>query len=445
MNYTIYPKPLKGVINSPSSKSIMHRVLICAAFSSGPSIIENPLYCYDTIITMNALEAIGVSFKKDENRLLVTPPKNYKFTNNVVECGNSGSTARFLIPLFTSLFTNVVFKGDKRLITRLDTIELTEIPMETFINEQSIAFSNINNINSITIHNKNTSQLITGLLFLIAIVYQKGTLHLICEENKIDPYIELTLEILSAFGVKYEIDHHENLFIIKINKQMNSSFDTFQKASLTPTHYYIEGDYSSSANILTLGLLGEHVIVKNLYQTSKQGDKAFIDILKTMDGEFQIGLDAIRAMSSNLKGTNIDLTFNPDLGPLLMGIASIAKGTTRIRHYERLVLKESDRLNKSINILKQLGADINVIDNEIIINGKDLLQGGVAIDPCNDHRLVLMVVALTSKFKERVTILNAECVNKSYPNFWDDYRKLNGIVVVATPEEDGKTTHEENN
>ena len=119
--------------------------------------------------------------------------------------------------------------------------------------------------------------------------------------------------------------------------------------------------------------------------------------------------------------------------------------TTKIINYERLILKESNRLDESINILKQLGADINIINNEIIINGKEKLRGGVAINPCNDHRLLLMVVALTSKYQERVTILNAECVNKSYPNFWEDYRKLKGIVVVATPEEGAKLNYEENN
>ena len=442
MNYTMYPKPLSGVINAPSSKSIMHRVLICASFAKGNSIIENPLYSYDTVITMKALESIGVTFKQDGEKLVVIPPKNYKFNENIIECGNSASTARFLIPLFTSLFTNVVFKGDKRLIERLDTTDLTELPAEFLVNEQTINISNIANINNVTIHNKNTSQLISGLLFLIAIIYQKGTLHLITSDNKIDPYIELTMDVLSNFGVKIEMKHQDNLFIININKHLKTSYSLFNNASLKPTHYYIEGDYSSAANILALGLLGENIIVKNLYQTSKQGDKSFIDILKKMNAEFQIGIDAIRALNSNLNGTNIDLTYIPDLGPLLMGIACVSKGRTTIQNYKRLLLKESNRLDNTINILKSLGAIINIVNDSIIIDGQEQLNGGVAIDPCNDHRLLMMVVALTSKYKERVTILNAECVKKSYPNFWDDYRKLKGIVVVATPEEGAKTNYE---
>lgn len=442
MNYTIYPKPLSGVISAPSSKSIMHRVLICASFSKGSTIIENPLFSYDTVYTMNALESIGVTFKKDGDKLIVIPPKIYKFNNNIIECGNSGSTARFLIPLFTSLFTNVVFRGEKRLIERLDTSDLTELPAEILINEQTINIANINNINNVTIHNKNTSQLISGLLFLIAIVYQKGTLHLITPDDTLDPYVELTMDVLSNFGVKINVTHQENLFLININKQMNESFEYFQGASLKSTHYYIEGDYSSAANILTLGLLGENIIVKNLYQTSKQGDKAFIDILKRMNAEFQIGIDAIRAMGSTTTSTTIDIAHIPDLGPLLMGIASVSKGTTKIINYKRLLLKESNRLDNTIEILTSLGASIKVENDSIVIEGKENLDGGIAIDPCDDHRLVMMVVALVSKYKERVTILNSECVNKSYPAFWDDFRKLKGIVVVATPEEGAKVKHE---
>ena len=154
-----------------------------------------------------------------------------------------------------------------------------------------------------------------------------------------------------------------------------------------------------------------------------------------MNAEFQIGIDAVRAMGTNLKGTNISLTHTPDLGPLLMGLCSVAKGTSYITNYERLELKESNRIKSSIDILNSLGADIKIENKRIKINGKEMLKGGVTIDPCNDHRLLMMVVALTSKYQERVTILNSDCVNKSYPSFWDDYRKIKGIAVVSSNDE----------
>lgn len=435
MNYTIYPKPLSGVINAPSSKSIMHRVLICASFATGTSIIENPLYCYDTLSTMSALEEIGVTFKKADDKLLVIPPKTYTIPSKAIECGNSGSTIRFLMTLYACLFKSVVFKGDERLLERIETEDITEIPFEYYITKNSITVSNVREINNLTLHTKNTSQLISGILLLIGIVKRKGKLHIISNENELDPYVELTLDVMSNFGVKYEITHHENLYTISINKHLNNIHHEFSKAYLKPSHYYIEGDYSSSAFTLSLGLTGDNVIVKNLYQTSKQGDKAFINIVEEMNGQFQIGIDAIRSLKSNLIGTSIDLTFNPDLGPVLMGLASVARGITKITNFERLELKESNRITKTIEILTKLGADITLVDKEIIINGKPNLKGGVVIDPYNDHRLAMMVVSLTSKYLERVTILNAECVNKSYPNFWEDYRKLNGIVVDANLDE----------
>lgn len=435
MNYTIYPKPLSGVINAPSSKSIMHRVLICSSFATGASVIEKPLYCYDTLMTMNALEEIGVTFKKDDNKLIVVPPKTYKAPTKAIECGNSGSTIRFLMTLYASLFKNVVFKGDNRLIVRIETEDITEIPFEYFFTNNSITVSNVREINNITIHNKNTSQLVSGILLVMGIVKQKGKIHIVTESEILDPYIELTLDVLSNFGVKYTISHHENLYTISLNSHLNTSQNIFEKPYLKPCHYYIEGDYSAAANMLALGLLGDNVIVKNLYQTSKQGDKNFINFINQMNGEFQIGIDAIRALSSNLVASTIDLAYNPDLGPLLMGLACVAKGTSKIVHYARLELKESNRINRTIEILKALGADINMYKDEIIINGKPSLKGGIKIDPQNDHRLVMMVVALTGKLQERVTIINAECVNKSYPNFWEDYRKLKGIFVDANADE----------
>ena len=435
MNYTIYPRPLSGVINAPSSKSIMHRVLICASFSHGNTIIENPLYCYDTLMTMKALENIGVTFKKDDNKLIVYPPKQYKLHTDYIECGNSASTIRFLMPLYTKLFNSVVFKGDERLMKRIETEDLTEMPFEYYIQNNTITVSNIRTINNITIHNHNTSQLISGLLLYISIISKKNSIHLVTNNNELDPYIELTLDVLAHFGVVSEITHQDNLFTISINKHLTSIEDSFGRPTLKSCHYYIEGDYSSASNMLALGLLGDNVIVKNLFKTSKQGDKAFIKILESMNAEFQIGIDAVRAIKSNLTKTEIDLTYNPDLGPLLMGIASVSKGTTSIINYERLTLKESNRLTETINILKSLGANIEIKDDTILIHGKPMLEGGVTVDPINDHRLVMMIVALTNKYQERVTILNAECVNKSYPTFWEDYRKLKGVAVVSSTDE----------
>ena len=435
MNYTIYPKPLSGVINAPSSKSIMHRVLICASFGTGVSTIENPLYCFDTLTTMAALEEIGVTFKKDDNKLIVIPPKNYKTPEKAIDCSNSGSTIRFLMTLYACIFNTATFKGDTRLIERIETEDITEIPFEFFFTNNTFTVSNVREINNITLHSKNTSQLISGVLLVIGIVKQKGILHIITEHEMLDPYIELTLDVLSNFGVKYEITHHENLYTIAINNHFNHIHHEFDKPYLKPCHYYIEGDYSAAANMLTLGLLGDNVIVKNLYQTSKQGDKEFINIMQSMNGEFQIGIDAIRSLKSNITGTTIDLAYNPDLGPILMGIATVAKGTTKIVNFSRLELKESNRITKTIDILKSLGAQITKTNDEIIIEGKPALKGGIVVDPHNDHRLLMMVVALSSKYLERVTIINAECVSKSYPTFWEDYRKLKGIYVVANTDE----------
>lgn len=435
MIYTVYPKPLSGVVNAPSSKSITHRVLICASFSEGQSIIENPLICDDTLATLKALENIGVSFKYSDNKLFVTPPSNYKLKDHIIDCIDSGTTLRMLIPLLGNIFKGVSFSGSSKLIERLKASNLSELNLEYLMSDNLITIKEASTINNLSLHDDNTSQLISGVLLALAIIRKKGTLHIISKNDNLNPYILLTLSVLSSFGTKYEIIKDNNLFTILINKQLNEFSTTLSKPLLKNTHYYVEGDYSASSNMLALGLLGENIVVKNLYKTSIQGDKQFLDIIKKMNGDLEIGIDAIKANKSNLIGTTIDLNHIPDLGPILMGIASISKGSSTFINFKRLELKESNRVYNTIEILKSMGADITTHKNKIIINGKSALEGGVIIDPQNDHRLLMLAVVLTSKCKQRITIKNVECVNKSYPNFWEDYRKLRGIFVEANLEE----------
>lgn len=435
MNYTIYPKPLSGVVSAPSSKSITHRVLICASFSEGQTIIENPLICDDTITTIRSLENIGVAFKYSDNKLFINPPANYKLKSNIIDCKDSGTSIRMLLPILGNIFKGITFCGSSRLIERLKTSNLNELNFEYLISENSITVKETNKINNLTLHDDNTSQIISGVLLSIAIIRKQGILHIISNNEELNPYIILTLNVLSSFGTKYEIKKDNNLFTITINKHLNEFSTSLTKPLLNSTHYYVEGDYSASSNLLALGLLGENIVVKNLYKSSLQGDKSFLDIISKMNGELEIGIDAIKANKSCLIGTEVNLDHIPDLGPILIALASISKGTSTFTNYERLKIKESNRFSRTIEILKSMGADISYTKDKITVIGKQNLEGGVVVNPHNDHRLAMMATVLTSKCLQRVTILNAECVNKSYPNFWEDYRKLKGLFVEANLEE----------
>lgn len=435
MIYTIYPKPLSGIVNAPSSKSITHRVLICASFANEQSIIEHPLICDDTLTTIKALENIGVTFKYNNNKLQVIPPTNYKLKSQIIECNSSGSTIRMLMPLFSSLFDSVVFKGSEKLIERVKNNDLSELNLNYSFTTNSITLSKNNIINNLTLHDDSTSQLISGQILLIAILRKQGILHIISKNENLNPYILLTLNILESFGVNYKINKDNNLYTIHINPHLTSSYNILNKPLLNSVHYYVEGDYSSSANLLALGLLGNDVIVKNLYKTSIQGDKKFLEIITQMSGELEIGIDAIKANHSNLTNTLIDLNHIPDLGPILIALASVSNGTSTFINFKKLKFKESNRLKQTIKILTDMGAKIVLKDNLLKVTGQKCLEGGTIVDPLNDHRLAMMASVIACKCNRRITILNTECVSKSYPNYWNDYRNLSGILIETNLKE----------
>lgn len=438
MHYTIYPKPLNGVINASSSKSIMHRALICAAFCDSSTTFYSPLLCEDTILTIKALETIGVSFRYDHSVLTVIPPKTYITPAKPIECGNSGSTLRFLIPVLGSLFPSVAFHGTTTLISRINKKDLQSLPLSYVYYDETITISNYENFDEITLYDDNTTQFISGIILNCAIKGLTTTIHIISSTDELNDYIQLTLDVIEKFGSNYIVKKNANNYTIILNETFKHQTFKISHQSFHGIDFFVEGDFSSSANFLAMGLLGNKVIVKNLCKDSHQPDRAFIEIIKQMNGTLEIGSNAISATSSDLIAASIDVSRFPDIAPLLMAICSVAEGTSTITNYQKLAYKESNRITETIRILKSLGADIKEKNNQIIIKGKEKLEGGVIIDPAFDHRLIMMVVALTNRLLKRVTILNANCVNKSYPYFWEDYRKINGIAIEENLDSQGE-------
>lgn len=425
MNMTINPSSFDGVITAPSSKSLTHRALICAAFAKKPSLIHNPLICDDTILTIKALNDIGVEFKGYDNALKVIPPKKYRIPKDFIECGNSGTTFRFLLPFFNVMFNGMTVHGDERLITRIKETDFNSLPLCYRYTSQTINVFNWDIPKEIYLNDEYTSQYISGLLLVGPILEHDLTIYVSKNDHPLNPYILMTIEVMNEYGVTVECSENAEYHILK----------TTSASQYQPLNYHLEGDYSQAANFLAMGALGKYVIVKNLKRDSSQGDKEIVNYLEQMGANLEIASDIITIRKSNLHGGSFDIYNTPDLGPLLMGILSVSEGSSEITGFQKLTNKESNRLTETIRLITDLGGNIHLVNDRILIEGMPLLEGNVTLDCPYDHRLIMMLVAISPCLRKPITIQNAEAVNKSYPNFWHDLRKISTAIIEVTEDE----------
>ena len=379
MKVTVSPCNLKGKISAIPSKSAAHRALICSALADGKTELLNLPNSKDIEATVNCLKAL-------------------KEKNTPLNCGESGSTLRFLLPVALTIGGNFTFKMHGRLPDRplypLDR-ELTNHGGKIEKDGDMLHVSGKLSGGIFNLPGNVSSQFITGLLFSLPLLKEDSEIHIdgILESL---PYIELTQSIQHKFGVVSEFKN--NVYYVKGNQKY-----------INPPSYTTEGDWSNGAFWLCADALSEEKVeVFGLDTSSKQGDKEILNILE------------------NLPCT-IDARNIPDLIPIVSAVASVTKGTTKIVHAERLIIKESDRLDAIYKVLSALDAEIKKTEDGLIINGKEFLSGGT-IDSFNDHRIAMTAAILAIKCKNEVIIERAEAVNKSYPDFWSDYQKLGGII-----------------
>jgi 3-phosphoshikimate 1-carboxyvinyltransferase len=380
----------------------------------GQSIISNVVLSEDILATITGVQAFGAEVIFDNNRLIINGGKFLSKDSLEINCRESGSTLRFLIPL--GLLTNncITYIGKGNLSTRpLD-------PYLEIFKEQGIFHSN--NTLPMCINGKLkpgifklkgniSSQFITGLLFALPLLEANSTIQ-ITEPLESRAYIDLTIETLESFGILIE-NHDYNSFFIKGNQ------------SYKPTKYTVEGDYSQAAFWLAAGALGGDVACLELMQNSKQGDRAIIDILTMAGTKFIQNEISIKAYSSNLHAFNVDVSQCPDIAPILAVIAALSRGTSKITGAARLRIKECDRLKAIALELRKLGAEIIEEKDSLTIEGKDYLLGGEA-DSWGDHRIAMALTIAAAQCVNPVILHNCSVVDKSYPNFYEDYKILGG-------------------
>ncbi|MBS6183692.1 MAG: 3-phosphoshikimate 1-carboxyvinyltransferase [Clostridium celatum] len=419
----IYPSKLKGEVKIPPSKSMAHRAIICAALSDGLCIIENIDYSDDIIATIDAMNSLGAKIVKHKDYIEVIgaygSDEKVK-ENRIIDCNESGSTLRFLVPI------SLLFKGSSKFIGRGN---LGKRPLTTYYNifeRQGIEYSyeegNLNLVingelkpGTFEVEGNVSSQFITGLLFTLPLLKEDSKI-VITTEMESKGYIDLTLRAMSDFGVKI-INNNYREFIIKGNQKYNVR------------NYRVEGDYSQAAFFLCADSLGNDVLCKDLDLNSLQGDKEVIDILERMNVVFNANDIGVKGTTNGkLSSAVIDGSQCPDIIPVLTSVAALTKGTTEIINAGRLRIKECDRLTAVTSELNKLGAKIIEKEDGLVVTGVEKLQGGVEVWSHKDHRIAMTLAIASTRCEEPIVIKDYECIAKSYPKFFEDFKTLGGNI-----------------
>lgn len=418
MRISLSFKEPKGKIKAIASKSVAHRLLICAAFADKPTKIRCEETNNDIEATAACLNALGASIIRNTPYYEVTPVAPDRVTKNAtLPCGESGSTLRFLLPIAAALGAESEFSLKGRLSER----PLSPLKEELEAHGVSVTGKNPIKIsgrlagNSFSIDGGVSSQFVSGLLFALSLLENEATLE-ITGRIESAPYINITCDALKAFGATPER---------KGNEYTVCACGGFT----SPSYIEVEGDWSNAAFPLALGALGGEVEVCGLNLSSSQGDRAIVDILLRFGAELKISDDGSSCLTrrSSLVGIDVDASQIPDLVPVIAAVASVAKGRTRIYGASRLRLKESDRLNSVSNMLSRLGARITENYDGLVIEGVESLSAG-CVDSQNDHRIAMSAAVAAVACDGSVKIEGAEAVSKSYPAFWDDVRMLGGEI-----------------
>ena len=413
---------LKGEVKIPPSKSMAHRAIICASLGSGVSTIDNIDYSDDINATIDGMISLGAIIEKNEDKLTITGAFNKDAKRNAVrtiDCNESGSTLRFLVPI------SLLFDGMTKFVGRGN---LGKRPLDTYFDifkEQGIKYSTVDgrlslmvkgNLDSgeFVLAGNISSQFITGLLFTLPLL--KGDSKIILStELESKGYIDLTLSCMKDFGISI-LNNNYREFIIKGNQGYVSR------------DYRVEGDYSQGAFYLCADALGSEVKVKDLRKDSLQGDKEVIEILERMGAKFNFKDNLSCHVDGDLVSTIIDGSQCPDIIPVISLVAALTKGKTEIINAGRLRIKECDRLKAVATELNKLGAKIEEKDEGLVIYGVQELEGGVEVWSWKDHRIAMTLAIAATRCKKPIIIKDYDCVAKSYPRFFEDYKMLGGAI-----------------
>ena len=405
MDLTIYPKKLHGSITPPPSKSQAHRLIIGAALGAVSCTVDNIAFSQDIMATIGAMSRLGARFETDTPNAVRVHGMGGRCTAQLprLDCGESGSTLRFLIPIALGAAGGGVFTGRGRLMER------PQKPYFDLFEEKGIAYSLENGVLTVegslpageyALRGDVSSQFFTGLLYALPLLDGDSVIRSTTAlESR--SYIDMTLDALAKCGIEVAVDG--DCFYVKGGQ------------TYILTDCAVEADWSQAGFYYAALGVGNDIEITGMNAYSVQGDMKIVPYYLKM---LQSG------------DVTLDVSDCPDLVPPLAVQAALrgVGNTTYITNAARLRIKESDRLTAVTAVLNALGADIEELPDGLVIYGKDGLAGDVTVSSFNDHRIAMMTAVAATRCAAPVTLLGADCVKKSYPNFWEDYEQLGGDI-----------------
>ena len=413
---------------APSSKSMGHREIICAGLACGTSIIDNISMSKDIEATMRCLKAINVavdeipSMIEGRKALQISGTGHPMAAADSVDCGESGSTLRFFLPLGANLNCPLTFTGQGKLVSR---------PLQAYydiFDEKFIQYFNDNGNLPVTVSGQLTpgtyrlpgdvsSQFVSGLLFALPLLKGDSVIE-ITSPLESSAYVDMTINCLAKFGIEIENEGGQHRRYLVKGKQRYQAQDS-----------QVEGDWSQAAFWTVGGSLGKCITCEGVNVNSLQGDQAVVGIMERMGAAIKQDALSVTVSGGATKATVIDATNCPDIIPVLTVLAAVSEGTTKIINAGRLRIKECDRLAAMTSELNKMGAAITEEPEGLTIVGKpEGLKGGVTVDAWNDHRIAMSLAIAAQKCAVPIILTGAESVAKSYPTFWEDYKKVGGLV-----------------
>lgn len=422
MNALIYPSVIKGIIEAPSSKSIMQRLCALALLHNGDTIIYRPDFSNDSVVALNIIEKLGavVIREKDSVHIKGNPEISYEGELNF---GESGLSCRMFLPIAALSCNKIVINGEGSLLNRPMTFFDEVLPVLGVLvlckdAKLPMVIKGPLGTQRIQVDGKESSQGITGLLFAFAARVRANTAMSIL--NIVSrPYIDLSLSLLEPFGMSAKWMTDDRIFIFP-RKELN------KEVVVT-----VEGDWSNAAFLLVAAVLCGEITLENLNQQSVQGDKKILEIFKQAGIQFVLKDHSVAVSAQrNYRGVESDLSHTPDLFPPLVVLAAYAKGQSRLKGVNRLIHKESNRAEELIKVFQKLGVNISQQGDDLVVEGSGMMKGG-DVDGANDHRIVMAASIAALAAKEPINISGAEAVSKSFPAFFDVLKQLGAQVSLT--------------
>jgi len=410
MKLHIKPSSVNGTIDAPASKSYLQRAIVASMLSDGTSSLKGVSLCDDSEAVLQIARDLGATIKHHNREMTIKG--NFKPTNTILNCHESGLALRMLSPIITLLPSSTTITGMGSLLNRpIEMIleALTQLNVTVSSNNGKLPITINGGIQggTIGIDGSKGSQLLTGLL--MALPLAKNDSKIIVHNLKSKPYIEMTIELLKNWNIEIKTDNYQEFFI-KGEQHYKS------------TEYIIEGDWSGAAFLLVAGAISGKVMINGLLKNSKQADVKIVEVLNKVGASISFTNKSISIIKNKLIGFDFDATDCPDLFPPLVALAVHCNSTSTIAGVSRLFTKESNRAETLVDVFTKLGSEIHIEGDQMIINPSKLKHN--TVHSHNDHRIAMAVAisALGSEFGADID--EFECINKSYPEFYNDLKTI---------------------